>query len=204
MRFAIPSLVLATLSACVTVGPVGHFRKPSTSLWIEPSPQLQLRLDEQAERLPYTHGQARLDQIHWFATIGEPAYSTLLVLVQDPRPDVAGSALAALGATRDSRLVEPLRDLPRSEATPDWLRYEWARTYLRLGDWGAIPVLIQALRSEEMMIRALGGQALFEATGQRFGFEPQGEIAERDAAIVRWEEWWQSRQVEGVLLTSQL
>jgi hypothetical protein len=192
------------LGACVTVGPDGHFRSASKGPWIEPSPQLAMKLDEQAERLPFTHGQARLDQIHWFAAVGEPGYAKLLELVQDPRPDVAGSALAALGATRDSRLVEHLRALPVPAETPEWLRFEWARTYLRLGDWSAIPVLIRALRADEVMVRALGGQALFEATGQRFGFEPRAEPAEREAAIALWEEWWKSRQVEGVLLTSNL
>jgi hypothetical protein len=197
-------LLVLGLGACVTVGPEGRFLKASKSPWVEPSPQLAMRIDEQAERLPYTHGQGRLEQIHWFASIGEPAYSKLLVLVQDPRPDVAGSALAALGATRDSRLVEHLRAQPLRPETPQWLRYEWARTYLRLGDWSAVPVLIRALAADEMMVRALGSQALFEATGQRFGFEPKGEPEERAAAITRWEEWWQSRQVEGVLLTSNL
>ena len=58
------------------------------------------QIEDQAQRLPWTQGRERIEQIHWFATVGEPAYPKLLELVQDERPDVAGSAMAALGATR--------------------------------------------------------------------------------------------------------
>ena len=192
----IPSLLLC---ACVTVTKGTPGRKPNKTPWLQPSALLKDQIEQQSQSLPYTHGEARIEQIHWFATVGEPAYPTLLAMATDPRPDVAGSALAALGATRDSRLVEYLRELPVPESAPRNLAYERARTLLRLGDWSQAETLIGGLRDQDMMMRALCARALSEATGQGFGYEPQAEEQEREQAVQRWEQWWQSRQVEGVL-----
>ena len=54
----------------------------------------------------------RVELVRWFSEVGEPAYPVLLELCEDSRPDVAGAALGALGATGDSRLVEELHALP--------------------------------------------------------------------------------------------
>ena len=65
------------------------------SEWLEPSPALRQQIEGEAKRLPWTHGMERVELIHWFARVGEPAYPTLLGMVLDPRKDVACSALAA-------------------------------------------------------------------------------------------------------------
>lgn len=168
--------------------------------WLAPSPQLQSKIDDAAARLPWTHGVERVELIHWFARIGEPAYAKLLELCQDPRPDVSGAALAALGATRDSRLVEHLRALPWPEEgeTSD-LSLERARTLLRLGDWSMVPRLIKGLRDERLVTRALCGQALEEATHERFDFDPRAEADVREQSVVRWEQWWSARAQDPLL-----
>lgn len=187
------------LCACVTVTKGGPGRKVNKTPWLQASALLQDQIDQQEQRLPYTHGEERIEQIHWFASVGEPAYPTLLAMATDPRPDVAGSALAALGATRDSRLVEHLRKLPAPASSAPNLAYERARTLLRLGDWSECQTLIGGLRDEDLMMRALCARALSEATDQGFGFDPQASQEQREQAVQRWEQWWQSRQVEGVL-----
>jgi HEAT repeat protein len=117
---------------------------------------------------------------------------------------VAGSALAALGATRDSRLVEPLRALPwpEGEGSID-LRLERARALLRLGDWQTVPILIEGLRDERMITRALSSQALWESTHERFGYDPKGEEAERAASIAKWEAWWKDRSIDPLQTTGK-
>ena len=168
--------------------------------WLEPSPALRQRIDDQAKRLPWTHGTERIELIRWFAGIGEPAYPTLLAMVLDPRKDVAGSALAALGATRDSRLVEELHKLPWSESDAgEELNLERARTLLRLGDWRTIPELIRGLRSDELMTRALCHQALGEATHEQFDYDPKGEPEAREASVKRWETWWSAHEQDPLL-----
>lgn len=158
--------------------------------WLSPSPSLKQQIDDNAQRLPWTHGIERIDLISWFARVGEPAYSTLLPMVLDHREDVSGAALAALGATRDSRLVEPLHALDWPSPMKPSVSLERARALLRLGDWAAAKELIQGLSDERLVTRALCAQALYETTRERFGFDPRGDDASRDAAIQRWNEWY--------------
>lgn len=185
---------LVSLTACVTEGDPLHPTRAAAGPWLEPSPMLAQEIEQQAERLPWTHGYERIEMIHWFASVGEPAYPTLLAMVSDPRMDVAGSALAALGATGDSRLVGPLREIPWPPESEIDLALERARTLLRLGDWSMVPHLIDGLEDDRVMIRALCAQALYEATHQRFDYDPKTEGAEREAAVNTWREWWAKRQ----------
>ena len=193
----IGALVLS-LSACSTTS--SSVKSDSKhSAWLDASPMLKQKIDDNVKRLPWTHGLERVELIRWFASVGEPAYPKLLELVVDPSPDVAGSALAALGATKDSRLVEPLRALPWPAEVGSDLALERARALLRLGDWEMVPHLISGLRSDELMIRALSGQALYEATHERFGFDPRAEADARETSVKQWEAWWHSRKQDPLL-----
>ena len=182
-------LLVSSLAACSSTDD-----RASMGPWVEPSSGLRQQIERQAQRLPWTHGMERVELIQWFARVGEPAYPTLLNLVLDPRMDVAGAALAALGATRDSRLVEPLRELPWPDQTQPDLALERARTLLRLGDWSMVPHLIGGLEDNRLLTRALCGQALYEATSERFGFAPDGSPEERAESVKSWQQWWSSRQ----------
>ncbi len=201
----ISALCLAALFAtgCVTTTDGPAPRKLPKGPWLEASPVLRQQINDEAERLPWTHGRERIEQIQWFATVGEPAYTKLLELAQDPRPEVSGCALAALGATRDGRLVPALRGIDWPEAPTRALGYERARMFLRLGDWSSAPVLISGLRDESLMMRALCAQALFESTGERFGYDAKEPSIGREAGVLRWEAWWKERRSEGILTASQ-
>lgn len=195
----LPVLAFLLLNtACVT-----SLQSPRTETnadgWLEPSPALRQQIEDEAKRLPWTHGMERIESIHWFAQVGEPAYPTLLAMVLDPRADVAGAALAALGSTKDSRLVESLRELPWPDADHSDLALERARTLLRLGDWQMVPHLVKGLRDERMMTRALCIQALDEATHERFGFDPRAEAEAREPAVLRWEAWTKDRLSDPML-----
>lgn len=188
-------------SACVsTTASSVKANKPPAGPWLEPSPSLREQIDDRAKRFPWTHGLERVELIQWFAEIGEPAYATLLEFARDPRPDVSGAALAALGATRDSRLVLHLRAIPPATGPGSVdLNLERARTLLRLGDWDSIPDLIQGLRDGRPITRALCSQALYEATHERFDFDPRGEPEARQASIEKWESWWSARNQDPLL-----
>jgi hypothetical protein len=198
MRLSLLSVAfLALTGACVTVGPDGsNPTQHSLGPWIEPTPQLADKIDQNAQRLPWTTGIERVELIQWFARIGEPAYPKLLEMVNDPRADVAGAALAALGATRDHRLVEPLRELPWPDAEHPDVALERARTLLRLGDWTMVPHLIDGLEDERVMIRALCSQALHEATHERFDFDASAPPEVRAESVARWRSWWSARQAD--------
>lgn len=199
LRPWLPLLLVAlagSLGSCATT----HASVPTTNNWLEASPTLQRRIDDEAKRVPYTHGVERVELIRWFASVGEPAYPKLLELAADSRPDVAIAALAALGATRDSRLVTHLIKISMPDG-PDGtdLRLERARTLLRLGDWSTLPTLIEGLRDERMFTRALCSQALTEATHENFGFDPKVEPAQSAEAVQKWADWWKARSADQLL-----
>lgn len=199
LAFGAGILVCVALGACATTESSASTESGEPH-WLEPSPALRQRIDDQAKRMPWTHGMERLELIRWFAAVGEPAYPTLLEMVLDPRKDVAGSALAALGATRDSRLVDELHKLPWPAGYENTdLALERARTLLRLGDWQALPVLLRGLRSDDLMTRALSNQALFEATHEQFDFDPKGDPEAREQAVQKWEAWWTARNQDPLL-----
>jgi len=197
MRYLFVPLVLA---ACASTRDVTDETTAVDSRWINATPLLAQQIEDEAARLPYSHGFDRLEQIRWFASVGEPAYPYLLRLAIDSRDDVAAAALAALGATRDSRLVEPLHELAWTEERGRGdLGLERARTLLRLGDWSEIPALVAGLRDQRLFTRSLCLDALKEATHETQGFDPRAEKGERDKAIARWEQWWLQRTGEGIL-----
>lgn len=196
-RSLLLSLFLAACSS--TARDVRDDAQPR-SPWIQATPLLSQQIEDEAARLPYSHGFDRLEQIRWFASVGEPAYPFLLRLAADPRDDVAAAALASLGATLDARLVPHIHALAWDEtrALGD-LGLERGRTLVRLGDWSQIPVLIEGLGDERLFTRSLCGDALKEATHETHGFDPRAEQSAREKAIGRWREWWLQRAGEGIL-----
>jgi len=168
--------------------------------WLQATPLLSQQIEDEAARLPYSHGFDRLEQIRWFASVGEPVYPTLLQLAADSRDDVAAAALAAMGATLDSRLVPYILELPWDETRISGdLGLERARTLVRLGDWSLLPTLIQGLRDERLFTRSLCLDALREATKETQDYDPRSEVSEREKAVRRWEQWWEKRSGEGIL-----
>jgi hypothetical protein len=203
-RLTCLALALALFApACVTTvdGRTPQTSAEDESPWLEPSPVLRQQIRDQIEHLPWTHGAERVDQIRWLASVGEAAYTQLLPVCLDPRSDVAGSALAALGATGDGRLVEPLRDLdwPADSKLDPALQLERARTYVRLGDWSQMQILIDGLSRDDTWTRSWCAQALYEVTKQRFDYDAHAEPEARAAAIEKWQQWLDSRRVEGLL-----
>ncbi len=189
-------LLLVGLASCAST-PKGA--DAGASEWLKPSPNLRRQIEDQITRLPWTHGLERVEQITWFAGIGEPAYPYLLELCADPRPDVAASAVAALGATGDSRLVEPLRQVEWRAGEDKALRFERARAAIRLGDWGQIGVLVDGLEDESSWVRGLSIATLRESTRIDLGYEANGDESSRRAAVERWREWIARRTSEGIV-----
>ncbi len=193
--FLVAVLLCLGATSCMTTSGQRQEKSP----WLEPSPTLQSQIDDQIARLPWTSGIDRVEQIRWFASVGEPAYPDLLDLCLDRRPDVAGAALAALGATGDSRLVNPLHELKWPRSLERGVELERARAYMRLGDWAQVGTLVDGLEDENLWARAWCAQSLYESTGQRFDYDAKAEPAARANAVERWRAWIASRQAEGIL-----
>jgi len=191
--------VLTLLAACVATPD----SKPDAESgeWLEPSAGLEEKIERNADRVPWTNVlDERVELIRWFAGVGEAAYPTLLELAADPRPIVSGTALAALGATRDPRLVEHVRALPATGSAD--IELEKARTLLMLGDWSQLNVLVRGLRDERHYTRAVSIRALREATQEDFGFDPSAEPEAREKAVAQWDSWWRTRVSDPLLAES--
>ena len=185
-------------TSCVTTRIKNNEQPRAESDWILPSRTLHDDIEARAEVLPWTNGRDRIDLITWFASVGEPAYDKLLGFLVDERPVVVTTALAALGATGDSRLVPYIRDAEQ----PTWegtLLLESARTRVRLGDWSAMPILINGLESDEVFVRGLCAQSLYQATNEKLGFDAHASLPEREASIARWRAWWETRDSDELL-----
>lgn len=193
-------LVVFLLCACVSQARDVRRSGEPESPWIRATPLLAQQIEDEAARLPFSHGFDRLEQVRWFASIGEPAYTVLLRLATDPRDDVAAAALASMGATLDSRLVAHIQALAWSEERMRGdLGLERARTLVRLGDWSAMPTLIHGLRDRRLFTRSLCADALEEATHENHDYDPRAEEEARLRAVARWEQWWLQRTGEGIL-----
>ncbi len=200
LSLAICLLVLPLVS-CVTSTQGSVKSKPKK--WLEPTPTLREDIEEQIQRLPFTHNVERVELIRWFAGVGEPAYPFLLKLARDERRGVASAAISALGATGDPRLVPELRALPWPTPEQDFGQaLERARALLRLGDWDEIPVLITGLESERLWTRSLCARTLKEATNLLHGFDPKADEASRAKAVTAWRQWWREQSNDPLLETS--
>lgn len=166
----------------------------SEPIWLEASPALERQIEIHLAKLPWLQTlDERVEIIEWFRDVGEPAYAQLLVLVDDPRPKVSGTALAALGATRDPRLVEPLRAAAWPDESQTDLCLERARAHMQLGDWSHIDVLINGLEDPRPMTRAICARSLRRATQMTFGFDASAEEGARSESVAKWRAWAEAR-----------
>lgn len=56
--------------------------------------------------------------------------------------------------------------------------------------------LLEALELEEVGARSLAAAKLTEYTGETFGYEAEGPSDQRQQAIARWKEWWESHRAK--------
>ena len=116
-------------------------------------------------------------------------------LESDSNPDIRAGCAHALGIAQDGVAVEPLaRALGDSN---EGVRYTAAYNLGLFRDARGIPLLIESLRSPNVMHRFYGHQSLAFLTKKDFGYDAKAEPAQRDAAAARWEEWFGDMQAGG-------
>ena len=188
-------LLVSLLAACSsTSSQVPSTPQPvdaaSHSPWLQPTPELRRKIEERMARMEYLNNlEQQVEMIQWFVAQNELAYPALIELAGGPDDRSAGLALAALGSSRDGRLVEHLQGLPMPGPERPNVRLERARCHMNLGDWSHADILLEGLRSDDLRTRGQSAAALRRATQQNFGFRPQAEPEEREAAVEAWEAW---------------
>jgi len=199
---AVLYLTFALLAGCITDGEKraepskaqAALRSPDG--FVLPSDGLVEQIEARAQAVRVSRDlNTFAREAEWFVGVGEPAFPTLLELAGDSDVRVASFGLATISAQRDPRLLTPLKREVARPADP-MLRFEYARALLALGDWSELPVLVEGLEHEDVRIRGNALKALFDATGERNGFHPQGAPEDRAAAVARWRAWWTARAAD--------
>lgn len=122
---------------------------------------------------------------------GDAAVPPLLAALTSDDPLVREHAAYLLGARKDRRTIDDLV-LVTCDAVPR-VRYEAAAALLAMKDPRGLEVLVSGLEDPDARLRSKSLEVLAEGTGQRFGFEADGDPVEREAAVRRWRAWLAQR-----------
>lgn len=199
----LPILVLSlALTACVREGrqrtvsvprtiPAGEGCRPYCA-----GPEDECRqIDKWVEELGTARGEALLEVGRRLLSRGEAAVPALVAALSSDDAQRRGQAAYLLGFAKDRRTVEPLVKAT-SDPVPA-VRYEAAGALLEMRDPRGLPVLIDGLEDPDARLRAKCLAVLAERTGQRFGFEADGSVEDRAAAVRRWRAWLAQKRATG-------
>lgn len=123
---------------------------------------------------------------------GEPAVPALRKALVADDPALRANAAWLLGVMKDRRTIPDLQHAAEVDDVPT-VRYEAAGALLELGHPAGFVVLVDGLSESDARRRAKCIDVLAERVHERFGFEPDGDPAERTAAIRRWRAWLAAR-----------
>ncbi len=118
----------------------------------------------------------------------EPAEVTALLLhlvKNDESPRIRALGVSQLASLRRFEALAEVLKLPDGP-----LRLAAAFALGDAGIYAGVPVLIEALRIDDLAIRSAAAEKLRQYTRQHFGFLPDAPAAEREAAIAKWDAWW--------------
>jgi HEAT repeat protein len=183
------ALLVLALAACQST--VNGVRDPESheGKFSEPTALLAEQIERQLADIPYLHGRQVMDACVALVRIGPVAIPQLIEAAKDGEPAKRSFAMNVLGALGDRRVLPTLREgLADADSG---VRYEAARSCLRLGDWAAgMPVLIAGLADPSEFARTLCHDALRRQTGMDYGYSPKDSEVERAEATSRWRDWW--------------
>ena len=140
-----------------------------------------------AERLIDRDDEVREKALRALVMAEPTAVAPLLLHVvrADGAPRLRALAVSQLASLRR---FEELADVLRTRDGP--LRLAAAFALGDAGVYAGVPVLIEALRLEDLTIRSAAVHKLRQYTRQHFDYDPGGAPEAREAAVGRWREWW--------------
>jgi hypothetical protein len=163
------------------------------------------------DRHPVVAGAARVALASLRGVQGfEEAVARIRLALSSRDRETVSAAAKALGFLRDAASVEPLialtghvnkaLALSAADALRDITKQHLGLSHARWAAWWEQAKLrpreewlLEALRHEDFEARASAAEELARAAGDGFGFSPGGPREEREAAVLRFEDWWRSR-----------
>jgi tetratricopeptide (TPR) repeat protein len=125
----------------------------------------------------------------------EDAVDLALLLIRDSREheQIRALAVEVLKRLQQNRALVKLYNETTGEAAGS-LRLVAALALAENGILLGVPTLIEALALESQELRRLASETLRTATGQDFQYRSDGAPAARQAAIARWQAWWDANE----------
>jgi hypothetical protein len=156
----------------------------------QPGKLLEKEIQDRIAAMEFASGTKLIEHQRRLAFVGEPAIPYLLDGLKTKGPLTRGSCAYVLGLISDIRTIPALREVAENDPVPE-VRYEAAAALLQIGDVSGYAVLIEGLRDENIRNRYKCFEMLHGLTKLDFGYEHDGEPEEREAAVKRWEKWWE-------------
>jgi len=162
---------------------------PSTEWTADPG--LQAQIEKRIAAMEYLKGADLSANIEYLGgQICEPAVPAMVEAMRSsPSSRVRAGCASALGTSQDPRAIEPLARVAREDQDPG-VRYTAAFALCRFRDIRGLPVLFEALKSEDVDHRRDAETKLRYLTRLDFGYDPEAPAAEREPAVARWEAWY--------------
>jgi tetratricopeptide (TPR) repeat protein len=85
-----------------------------------------------------------------------------------------------------------------------WLKLAAALYLADNGIYAGAPYFISALKMRDPGMRQVAAEKLRQASGSNMGFDPDGTPEEREAAIGKWEKWWEEHNAEVLMQSAKL
>ncbi len=192
-------LVLASLASCATNATTSA--SFSASEWLEPSPELQRKIDQKEAEVSLCPDQFTwIGLSDWYQSVGEPAYPSLLQMVQYGDMRQRSFSLCVIAAMQDRRLLEPMREaLPPASLEAEGTRRESARALAKMGDFSELPVLIEALRDSSPEQFGRAARALETVTNSDIPVSANTTAEEREEIVEAGLQWWENQQRDELL-----
>jgi HEAT repeat protein len=126
-----------------------------------------------------------------------PAAARVRKLMQATRPEVRHDALHTLAVLEGADALELMkRTLREDESVLVRECAVRACTVIEPPDPRTAEVLILALRDRDQPVREAAVRLLRKGFGQHFGFEADADAPAREAAVKKWQEWYDARRDE--------
>ncbi|MFQ5744788.1 MAG: iron chelate uptake ABC transporter family permease subunit [Acidobacteriota bacterium] len=118
-------------------------------------------------------------------------------LMQTGLVKVSESAVVALArAPEDGALSELLEEIAYHAGDP-WARLRGAEGLLTRRNVLGVEPLIELMESDQPVFLQLQAvDVLRQATGENFGYDPQGDAAAKTTAVQKWHGWWEAHKAE--------
>lgn len=179
------------LAGCITEGAPESTRSETEKSPVE---RVEVGVKERVERMKFQFGSELLATMHAIIAHKELARGPVTDALPTSDPRTRANLIYILGYLGGSESHKVLQ--PYLADRDPVVRYEAASAVFHLGDWSAVPTLMEFMDSDDRRLRYKAFETLKERVREDFGYDFNAAAPERAAALGRWQSWWNGRRQE--------